>query len=606
VYLGFPERFFIFNGPFRCGIIISMKFFLVALNAKFIQTNLAVRLLKAYAYERCPAVNEGIASIEIGEWNINQALSSVVRGCVAAGPDVIVFSSYIWNIELVLKVASDIKKVLPHVLIGFGGPEVSWRAETFLGECMEADFVIVGEGERTFSDVIDRLSREPATSRKVCLSSIPGLYVALDPSEGIEARIAFGGQRESIENLDDIPFPYAREKDLGYFENRIAYYESSRGCPFACAYCLSSIDRSVRYYPLERVLREIEWFIDAGFPLVKFVDRTFNLDPSRYIPIWELIRDRYTGKTLFHFEIAAECLTHEALATLETMPEGAVQFEIGIQSVNPETLRAVCRAANPEILAERIQMIPSRVHTHLDLIAGLPYENLGSFAESFNFAFSLKPGMLQLGFLKVLFGSPMERIADVMPGFFRSSFPPYEVLSTPWLSYADIQIIKDVEQVTETWFNSGLMRNTLLWLTEEKKGESGFALFQELADWIRGFYPDGDLFLPRKPVDSLACMARFLFDRRELPLEWLRYDFLLQGKPGAYPPWFERRATKDDYERALLSRGLIGLNGESRRIAYAQTEFETFRLTPEGCETPILFQYDIGSLGKKRARTLRV
>jgi Fe-S oxidoreductase len=576
-----------------------MKVLLVGINAKFVQINLAIRLLRSFAQSRCTAVTTGLIQIEIAEWNINLPVSAAVRGIFERCPDMVLFSTYIWNREFTLQVCAEIRMLLPKILIGLGGPEVSWSAEKTFKECAAADFILAGEGEQTFADLVDRL----ADSRE--FSDISGLYWRTGD------RLVFGGERPVLSDLSQIPFPYGSgELDFDP-ENRIVYYESSRGCPFQCAYCLSSIDKSVRYYPLDRVLAEIGFFMEKGFPLVKFVDRTFNLDPDRYLAIWRYIRDHHNGKTLFHFEIAAEFLADEAFDVLETMPEGSIQFEIGIQSINPETLRLVGRPAHTEILAEKIRRIPSAIHTHVDLIAGLPAEDIASFERSFNFAFSLDAGMLQLGFLKILAGSAMEKIAHDMDGYIASSVPPYEVLASPVLPYRDLLVLKEVEHILDTWYNSGLLRNSLNYLVSRRTDGSAFRLFREIALFVRSYFPDADLFLPRRPADLFACMAAFLA-RAEIAAagtarEWLKYDYLLQGKPGAFPPWFERRYSRDEHDRALMDQGLF-VAGESRRTLYARSEFESFAFRPDQGDEKILFVYsDFGARkSEKKAQRVRV
>jgi len=608
----------------------EVKILLVAINAKYVQTNLAVRLLRSYAEAHAPSIRSGLVSVEIAEWNINQPSGAIVRGIYESHADAVFFSVYLWNREMSLRVASDVRRVMPDAVLGFGGPEVSWAAEKFLDECAAGDLVIAGEGEATFVELVERFARYAndtapegiGASLSEILSGIAGVYFCDRGESGRGGSIRFGGDRPLIADLDTIPFPYTPEQIDFEPAHRIVYYESSRGCPFKCAYCLSSLDARVRYYPLERVLSEIAYFMDRGFPLVKFVDRTFNLDPDRFLKVWEYIRDHHNGKTLFHFEIAAEYLPDAAYAVLAAMPEGAVQFEIGIQSANATTLQLVGRPAHPEILAERIARIPKHIHTHVDLIAGLPEEDLASFARSFDYAFALGADMLQLGFLKVLPGSPMERIAREAEGYRWSDFPPYEVLSSPVLPYGDLLILKEVEQLVDTWHNSGLMRNALRSLCAAT--DSAFSLFRAIAQFVKGYFEDHDMFLPRKPADSFSCMAAFLKEGQasarigldvsdattayRVALEYLRYDLLLQGKPGVFPDWFERRYSKEAHDALLDSQGILkGQHGGapvSRRIAYSRTEFDRFRFDEEGQEMAILFLYSDDKAG--RTRTLEV
>jgi radical SAM superfamily enzyme YgiQ (UPF0313 family) len=591
----------------------SVKILLVGINAKYIQTNLAIRLLRAYAHERSSAAISGTVSVDIAEWNVNLPAQNIVRGIYESEAYAVFFSVYIWNREITFRVIEEVRKVMPDVLIACGGPEVSWSTDESFDACAAIDAIFVGEGERTFADAVDALGgaatggREAAARRAnpYSLRDIPG--IALKDYRG-----SFR-PRDPIEDLGTIPFPYERGNPGFSSENRIVYYESSRGCPYSCAYCLSSLDRSVRYYPLERVFADISFFLEEKYTLVKFVDRTFNLDPGRYLEIWRYIRDRHNGLTLFHFEIAAERLSDDALEFLATMPEGAVQLEIGIQSANTATLAAVGRLSRAEVLAERISRIPKFIHSHVDLIAGLPEEGLESFRESFDFAFALEADMVQVGFLKVLAGTKMEEIARSMPLYAWSSHPPYEVLSSPWMGYRDLLVVKDVEHLVDTLFNSGLARNALLHLAKKEFGGKSFALFERLADFSRAYYSDCDLFLPRRPSDSFACLAGFidscpkqgLDERYAIALEWLRYDFLLMGKPGAFPLWYDRRYSKEGHDGALLSCGILGDGRESRKNAYARTEFESFSLDPSLGPENYLFIYDEKGKFQKKPRIIK-
>lgn len=591
-------------------IIPSVKALLVGINAKFVQTNLAIRLIKGWAEARSRAVRDGRAGVEIGEWNINQSPSSIVRGIVEREPDVVLFSVYIWNRETVFRVADDLRLLLPDALIVMGGPEVSWTAADILAGVPAVDAIAAGEGEATVAELIDRVADlcgvnlagaggenaaagNAVADRRKNISDIPGLF-ARDGDGGIR----FGGARPLIENLDEIPFPYSAGKLDFDPENRIVYYESSRGCPYSCAYCLSANDSRVRYRSLERVLADIDFFLQEGFPLVKFVDRTFNLDPARYLAIWRHIAERFNGKTTFHFEIAGEGLSDEAFAVLEGMPRGAVQFEIGIQSTNPETLRAVHRAGDTRALFEKIRRIPRTIHVHVDLIAGLPGEGFARFGRSFDDVWSLGADMLQLGFLKILPGAPMEGIAKGLEGYLWSAHPPYEVLETPDLSWRELLRLKDVEHLADGWFNSGLARHALTRLAEAGRDSSAFSLFLELADFVREWFPDGDLYLPRRPAAVFECLAGFIAGRRGGEgsfLEYLKYDYFLQGKPGAMPDWLTRRYSREAHDSALVREGLLspaeGAYAPSRRVVYARSEYEEFAFNAEKDPEKVLFIY---------------
>jgi len=570
-----------------------MKVLLVGINAKYIQTNLAVRLLRSYAERHSSAVRCGQATVEIAEFNINQNTEAIVRGIYETSCEAVFFSTYIWNRAMVFRTAEEIRSICPSLLIGLGGPEVSWAAEKALSECTSADLILRGEGEQTFCEILDALpyGRD--------FTGILGLSIR-NTSLRTE-------NRPVMENLDSIPFPYSIDMPDFDPENKIVYYESSRGCPFSCSYCLSSLDKTVRYYSLERVYADISFFLENAYPLVKFVDRTFNLDPERYLSIWKYIRDHHNNTTLFHFEIAAEYLSDEALVFLETMPEGSIQFEIGIQSTNPQTLKAVDRPAHPMVLADKIRRIPKKIHAHVDLIAGLPGESLEKLEDSFDFAFELQPDMLQLGFLKILAGTRMEETAKASPGYIWSRYPPYEVIASPDLQYVDLVQIKDIEQVLDNWYNSGLMRNCIHTLVTKSRNGKAFSVFKDLAAHIRAFYPDGDLYLPRKTADAFACMANFLetyYRESGGILEYLRYDFLLQGKPGCFPDWYERRYDKKKHDAALLFCGLTGPGLESRKNSYSRTEYDEFFNIFGTGRNAVLFVYNIKKGEEKKVRTI--
>jgi len=568
-----------------CAIIQLVKILLVGINAKYIQSNLAIRLLAAYAERAAPEVADGRVCVELGEWNVNEPAGQIVRGIMEREPDAVLFSVYVWNREMTFRVMSDVRKILPGAFIGAGGPEVSWTAERDLREHPELDLIFCGEGELAFVELVRRLADgEP-------LAGIPGVFAR--DGEGL----VDGGPARVLERLDEIPFVYNNPKIPTDEATRIVYYEASRGCPFSCAYCLSARETSVRYLSLDRVLADISWFLERRFPLVKFVDRTFNLDPSRYLAIWRYIRDNHNGITTFHFEISAESLSREAFELLETMPKGAVQFEIGIQSVNADTLRAVGRPANLDRLSGAIHAIPASIHRHVDLIAGLPREDLASFARSFDYAWALGADMLQLGFLKILPGAPMEEIARELSGYRWSEAPPYEVLQSPALPYRDLCVLKDVEHLVDGWFNSGLACHALARLAAGPDS-SAFSLFMELASFVREWFPDGDLYLPRRPAFVFECLAGFIAGRRDgdrAALEYLKYDYFLQGKPGAMPGWLPRRYSREAHDAALVREGFLspgeGAYAPSRRSVYSRTEFEEFTFDPDKGPRGILFIY---------------
>ena len=446
-----------------------MKFLLAAINAKYIHSNPGVYSLRAFARTKIPG-----ADIEIGEYTINHQMDLILQDIYRRKPDFIGFSCYIWNISYIMEIVRDVKKVLPEVEIWLGGPEVSYDAKKVLTREPDVCGVMRGEGELTFTELVRAyLKREELCAASLDLDHIPGITYRAESGEVVER----GPQR--LLSLDEIPFYY---DDMAGFENRIVYYESSRGCPFSCSYCLSSIDKTVRFRSLDLVLPELQFFLDHKVPQVKFVDRTFNCRKDHAMEIWRFIRDQDNGITNFHFEIAADLLDDEELELLSTMRPGLVQLEIGVQSTNERTLEAIHRKTDIDQIREMTARINSwgRIHQHLDLIAGLPWENLESFRHSFDDVYRMEPEQLQLGFLKVLKGSCMEKMTQEC-GLQYASAPPYEVLSTRWLPYRDVLVLKQIEEMVEVYYNS---RQFCLTLGElEKAYDSPYEMFEVLADY---------------------------------------------------------------------------------------------------------------------------
>ena len=418
-----------------------MKILLAACNAKYIHSNLAVYDLQAYA-------SEYTDHIILKEYTINQQKDDIMRDIYLEHPDVVCVSCYIWNISFVKELMADLAKILPDADFWAGGPEVSYDAEKFLSENPEFTGVMVGEGEETFQE-------------------LSGYYVKKNPEklENITGICYRDGEKiihngwHQIMDLSSIPFIY---KDLSEFKNRIIYYESSRGCPFSCSYCLSSVDKKLRFRDIEMVKKELQFFIDHKVPQVKFVDRTFNCKHDHAMAIWKYINDHDNGVTNFHFEISADLLREEELQEMSTMRPGLIQLEIGVQSTNPDTIKAIHRTMDFEKLKGIVDRIHSfgNIHQHLDLIAGLPYEDYDSFRNSFNDVYALKPQQLQLGFLKVLKGSHMMEMCREY-GIVYKNREPYEVLSTKWLDYDHVLKLKNVENMVEVYYNSGQFQKTL-------------------------------------------------------------------------------------------------------------------------------------------------
>ena len=492
-----------------------MKILLVACNAKYIHSNLAVYDLQAYASDYAD-------HIVLKEYTINQQKDDIMRDIYLEHPDVVCVSCYIWNLSFVKELMADLIKILPGADFWAGGPEVSYDAEKFLTENSEFKGVMVGEGEETFKE-------------------LAGYYVEKNPQDlkdmtGICYRdgdqIIHNGWRQ-IMDLSSIPFIY---KDLSEFKNRIIYYESSRGCPFSCSYCLSSIDKKLRFRDTETVKKELQFFIDNKVPQVKFVDRTFNCKHDHAMAIWKYINEHDNGVTNFHFEISADLLREEELQEMSTMRPGLIQLEIGVQSTNPDTIKAIHRTMDFEKLKGIVDRIHSfgNIHQHLDLIAGLPYEDYDSFRHSFNDVYALKPQQLQLGFLKVLKGSHMMEMCREY-GIVYKTQEPYEVLSTKWLDYDHVLKLKTVENMVEVYYNSGQFQNTLEYL--EKFFPDAFSIYERLGSFYmeKGY---GDISHTR--MRRYEILLEFLEDMPEISMDQVKdqmvYDLYLRenlkSRPG--------------------------------------------------------------------------
>lgn len=425
-----------------------MKILLVAINAKYIHSNLAVYSLKAYA-----KAHAGEWDIELAEYTVNQQKDDILMDIYGRRPDILCFSCYIWNLEHIEDLVKDIRKLRPGMPVWLGGPEVSYDAADVLARLPEVTGVIKGEGEETFAGLC-RVYHECAEEAEEGRQEM--LWTRLRMLEGITFKDAGGRISDNpwrpVTDLSGVPFVYHNMEE---FRNKIIYYESSRGCPFSCSYCLSSVDRQLRFRDLETVKRELKFFIDQEVPQVKFVDRTFNCRHEHAIAIWKCIAEHDRGITNFHFEVAADLLNEEELKILEGMRPGLVQLEIGIQSTNPDTIREIRRVMDFDKVRNAVERIRRKgnIHQHLDLIAGLPYEDIASFARSFDDVYSLRPQQLQLGFLKVLKGSYMEEMKEEY-GLVYKSRPPYEVLYTKWLSYEDTIRLKGIEEMVEVYYNS--------------------------------------------------------------------------------------------------------------------------------------------------------
>ncbi len=480
-----------------------MKALLVAINAKYIHSNLAVYSLKACAgpYKE---------QVELAEFTINHQKDYILQEIYKQKPDILGISCYIWNIEYALDVSKEFHKLCPQVPIWVGGPEVSYETEELLQKNSHLTGIMVGEGEETFRDVMEYYMNP---DNQKSLRDIPGLAYRESEENCKKAKIVITAPRAPMD-MNRIPFCYNSLED---FSNRIIYYESSRGCPFSCSYCLSSVDKSLRFRDAELVKEELKFFMDRQVPQVKFVDRTFNCNHAHAMEIWQFIKEQDNGVTNFHFEISADLLTEEELELLSGMRPGLIQLEIGVQSTNEATIQEIHRTMKLDRLKEVVQRIQAgkNIHEHLDLIAGLPYEDYGTFANSFDEIYALKPNQLQLGFLKVLKGSYMYIHAKEY-GICYHEKPPYEVLYTNWLSYTDLLRIKQVEEMLEVYYNSGQFEITILLL--ECLFDSAFEMFLRLGE----FYEKKKYF----------SMNHSRLKRCEIVLEFL--EEYLQGKEESY------------------------------------------------------------------------
>ena len=482
-----------------------MKILLAACNAKYIHSNLAVYNLKSCSGKYSP-------NVVIKEYTINQIRDDILKDIYLEQPDVICFSCYIWNISFVKELVPDLKKILPHVDFWAGGPEVSYDAVEFLKKNPAFFGVMVGEGEETFHELAGYyIERKPEN-----LKEIRG--VAFHDETKVPD-IAHTGWRELMD-LSKVPFAYS---NLTEFKNRIIYYESSRGCPFSCSYCLSSIDKKLRFRDIELVKNELQFFIDNKVPQVKFVDRTFNCKHDHAMAIWRYITEHDNGITNFHFEISADLLREEELALMKTMRPGLIQLEIGVQSTNPQTIKAIRRTMDFEKLKGIVEQIHGfgNIHQHLDLIAGLPYEGYDSFHKSFCDVYALRPEQFQLGFLKVLKGSHMMEMTGEYQILYKDR-EPYEVLGTKWLSYDDILRLKMVESMVEVYYNSGQFKHTLVFL--EQYFEDPFRMYEALG---RFYEKKGYSEISHSRMRRYEILMEFAGEQKEIPLEVLSDVMLL-------------------------------------------------------------------------------
>ncbi len=589
-----------------------MKTLIVALNSQYIHSALAPWYLKASCGPEC-------GTVDILERTINEYAGDILQGIYRYKPDVTAFSCYIWNIGLVLELVSDLKKLLPRSIIVLGGPEVSYDAGELLEKHEQIDFILAGEGEKSFPQLLahlvcNKLSVGLASADKTGIASIDGF----DLIDGLSFRSAPGIVSKPpafVKNLDDIPSPYTDEM-LASLKNKIAYFEASRGCPFSCSYCLSSVSEGVRTFSTKRIFSDLEKLVGSGVSQIKFVDRTFNANRERAALLLKHITGRYGSSGCnFHFEVGADLFDDEIMSILEHSPRGLIQIEAGVQSTNEKALSAVCRKTDTARLLQNIERLTAagNVHIHADLIAGLPYEDYSSFARSFDSVFSAGPHQLQLGFLKFLKGTRLRREADQRPGlgtgpeagancranhttrrsaaeavgYLYRDVPPYEILSGEHINYEELTTLKGIAGLVDKYYNSGRFVNSLGYLIKIGFG-SPFDFFES----FRGFYEkNGFLAKPAALREFYTVLDRFAEgeldeNSRSMFRELLRLDFLASDNTGALPAFFESRgrpALQDRYFEFLRDSGKIEAlipetAGMTPKQSIKKVHFEVFHL----------------------------
>lgn len=544
------------------------KILLVGINSQYVHTNLAVRYIKRYV-EKYSSLK-----LEIYESTINNQFASILMEIFEKNPEKVIFSTYIWNKEYVFKLAKEIKKIMPEMPVILAGPEVTYNSAEVMRENPHIDFIIAGEGERSTLSLLTE-----------SIEDVKGVFYR----SGEE--IKFNGYMPLIDNLDEVPFPYFDE-ELKNSENKILYYESARGCPFACSYCMSALDKTVRYFSMERVKNDLTRFLDNGITLIKFVDRTFNLDKKRYMELWKFLLGKYKKGTTFHFEISGDYFDEETILFLEKVPKDFFQFEVGVQTINDKTMKAIKRDNNLPRLTDNMLRIKENIHLHLDLIAGLPYEDYDTFKNSFDYVYNLKPEMVQLGFLKLLRGTPIYSEKEKYNYRFLD-FPPYEVLSNDFISYDELVKLKKVETVLDYYYNSERFSKSVDYILKNHY-ESPFEFYEDMAEYYDSL---GYFKISHKQVAIFNFLHEFYihkgFSDVEIFLEYLKYDYLTFGKPGKYPQWFDSSKDKEKYNVLLKN-----MNFKTIREGHNKTEFEKFSydvLKNKAGKVDVLFIYN----GKK-------
>ena len=571
-----------------------MKILLTAVNSKYIHSNLAVYSLKAYH----DAHSDRKDTVELAEYTINQLQEEIIKDIYKKQPDVLAFSCYIWNIEMIHRMICELKKILPDTDIWLGGPEVSYDAKEVLKNHPQIKGVMIGEGEQTFCELAacyenfdENCEKELLKVRQICFRSQTGEIVATPYRE--------------LMNMDELPFVY---QDMRVFEHKIIYYESSRGCPFGCSYCLSSVSRSVRFRSLPLVFAELQIFLDAKVPQVKFVDRTFNCNHERTLALLHFLRTHDNGVTNFHFEVAADLLNDEEIRLIRQMRPGLIQLEIGVQSTNTDTIREIRRTMRLEEVREHVARIKEKgnIHQHLDLIAGLPYEDIKSFRKSFDDVYSMRPDQLQLGFLKVLKGSYMQEMQQEYELRYKDE-PPYEVLSTKWLPYSDVIELKGIEEMVEIYYNSGQFTHVVEALVENYA--SAYQMYQDL--WQ--YYEEHDYMgIQHRRSARYEIVLDFVKEKypeqADVMRELLTYDYYLRENAKSRPEFAGEDATDKRFVRAFYEeeekerKHLPGYEQFDRNQMRKMTHLEYFPHMGK----MILFDYKFRNPLNQEARTCMI
>lgn len=552
-----------------------MKICIVAINASYIHTSLSCR----YLHRSCKGLNT-----YTHEATINDRVEHIVAALYKKHAEVYAFSCYIWNIEVVLEAASRLKTVLPECKILLGGPEVSYDAAQVLEQNPFVDYIVCGEGELAFSQF----------AAGADISGIEG-FTFRKSGKIIQNGMAI------VEDLNVLPRLYTKE-ELASLGNRLIYYETSRGCPFGCSYCLSSTTRGVRFFDLDRVFEDLKLFLDAKVKMVKFVDRTFNIDVRRTMQIVKFLL-KENGSTCFHFEMAADLLTDELIYLFRSAPEGMFQFEIGVQSTNPKTIQAVNRKMDFLKLSKNVHALRQNdnIHLHLDLIAGLPYEDFLSFQKSFDDVYALRPHTLQLGFLKLLKGSKIRKEAD-LHGYIYTEKPPYEVLGNDYITYGQLLELKAVEDLVEKYHNSGVFEKSLPYAIE-KLGAGAFGFYLTFSKyWLQNGYHERRH--SRKGLYDIFCAFFLEQTGGDDPLfrDLLKFDFVWHNRGDALPDWAEDSGGKAFYRRVST---FLAAGGKQKYLPHysnlrqidlmKRIRAEKFQFDVVGtrkfCENVIIFDY---------------